>query len=167
MPTARNRVLIPLPLLVVQVGDKPSDAELKLIVGTILEEWDELTEKNIRHVFGDHSTSQRQASTSVTSNPKLFKRKSYIRVLLAKNAVNTGWDCPRAEVLFSMRADGTAPSLHSSGRMVRTVSTTDTLGRIAELGHLPASQVRFADHRRGGKSTDQPCVRRIQLGWRE
>lgn len=110
-----------LPLLVVQVGDKPSDAELKLIVGTILEEWDELTEKNIRHVFGDHSDIATAGINVRHVEPETVQVKSYIRVLLAKNAVNTGWDCPRAEVLFSMRGGRDRTFITQFlGRMVRT-----------------------------------------------
>lgn len=110
-----------IPLLVVQVGDKPSAAELKLIVGTILEEWDELTEKNIRHVFGDHTDITTAGITIRHVEPETVQEKTYIRVLLAKNAINTGWDCPRAEVLFSMRGGQDRTFITQFlGRMVRT-----------------------------------------------
>lgn len=110
-----------IPLLVVQIADKPSDAELKLIVGTILEEWNELTEKNFRHVFGDHTDTTTAGISIHHVEPETVQEKTYIRVLLAKNAVNTGWDCPRAEVLFSMRGGRDRTFITQFlGRMVRT-----------------------------------------------
>ncbi|WJR35276.1 DEAD/DEAH box helicase family protein [Mycobacteroides immunogenum] len=109
------------PLLLVQVGDNPSDAELKLLVGTVLEEWDDLTEKNIRHVFGDHSDITTAGLVIRHVDPETVHEKTHIRVLLAKNAVNTGWDCPRAEVLFSMRGGQQRDFITQLlGRMVRT-----------------------------------------------
>ena len=35
--------------------------------------------------------------------PQDVQHDHAIRVLLAKDAVSTGWDCPRAEVLVSLR----------------------------------------------------------------
>lgn len=110
-----------IPLMLVQVGDKPSAADLKMVVGTILEEWDELTERNIRHVLSGHGDITTSGVTIRHVEPESVQEKSYIRVLLAINAVNTGWDCPRAEVLFSMRG-GQDPTYITQfvGRMVRT-----------------------------------------------
>ena len=35
--------------------------------------------------------------------PQRVQDAKHVRVLLAKSAISTGWDCPRAEVLVSMR----------------------------------------------------------------
>ena len=37
-------------------------------------------------------------------SPERVQDASYIRVLLAKDAISTGWDCPRAEVMVSFRS---------------------------------------------------------------
>ena len=50
-----------------------------------------------------------------------MQRKSDIRVLFAKEAISTGWDCPRAEVIFSMRSHQDDTYIAQLiGRMVRT-----------------------------------------------
>ena len=109
------------PLLVVQVEDKPSRDRLDSIVSTLREEWPDLPAKGIRHVFGEHADLVAAGWTIPHVEPETVQDKSHIRVLLAKNAVNTGWDCPRAEVLISMR--GGQDRTHITqliGRMVRT-----------------------------------------------
>lgn len=110
-----------LPLLVVQVGDKPSAAELKNLVGTVREEWPDITDRNIRHVFGEKLDIAAAGLTIGHVEPETIQDKTEIRVLLAKNAVTTGWDCPRAEVLFSMRGGQDRTYITQFiGRMVRT-----------------------------------------------
>lgn len=53
--------------------------------------------------------------------PQDVQRKSDIRVLFAKEAISTGWDCPRAEVIFSMRPHQDDTYIAQLiGRMVRT-----------------------------------------------
>jgi type III restriction enzyme len=48
-------------------------------------------------------------------------QRCYIRLLLAKDAVTTGWDCPRAEVLYSLRpARDRTYITQLLGRMIRT-----------------------------------------------
>ena len=109
------------PLLVVQIEDKPSKDTLDAIVSTLREEWPDLTPKSIRHVLGDHADIVAAGWTIPHVDPETVQEKDHIRVLLAKNAVNTGWDCPRAEVLISMRG-GQDPTFITQliGRMVRT-----------------------------------------------
>ncbi len=46
---------------------------------------------------------------------------THVRVLLAKDAISTGWDCPRAEVLVSLRpAKDRTHITQLLGRLVRT-----------------------------------------------
>lgn len=114
------------PLLVVQVGNKPSTAELNRIVDTIREEWkgdgdNVLGDKNIRHVFGDHADVKAGGLVIRHVPPESVQDNKNVRVLLAIEAVTTGWDCPRAEVLVSLR--GGRDRTHITqliGRMVRT-----------------------------------------------
>ena len=110
-----------LPLLVIQVENLPSEALLKELLTTVRGEWPDLEEKNIRHVFGDHSDLKIAGWKVKHVNPADVQDSTHIRVLLAKDAVNSGWDCPRAEVLVSMRG-GQDPTYVTQliGRMVRT-----------------------------------------------
>ena len=53
--------------------------------------------------------------------PQDVQDATHVRVLLAKDAISTGWDCPRAEVLFSLRpAKDRTHITQLLGRMVRT-----------------------------------------------
>ena len=53
--------------------------------------------------------------------PQNVHDATHIRVLLAKDAISTGWDCPRAEVMFSARpARDRTYITQLLGRMVRT-----------------------------------------------
>ena len=53
--------------------------------------------------------------------PQDVQGRPHIRVLFAKDAVSTGWDCPRAEVLMSFRpAKDQTHITQLLGRMVRT-----------------------------------------------
>ena len=53
--------------------------------------------------------------------PETVQDSTHIRVLFAKDAISTGWDCPRAEVLVSFRpAKDKTHITQLLGRMVRT-----------------------------------------------
>ncbi len=110
-----------LPLLVVQVGNTPSDADLKRFVGTVDDEWPDLPPTAIANVFGEHADLEVASRKIRYVSPEDVQDDVVIRVLLAKDAVTTGWDCPRAEVLCSMRG-GQDPTYITQliGRMVRT-----------------------------------------------
>ena len=50
-----------------------------------------------------------------------MQESTWVRVLIAKDAISTGWDCPRAEVMVSFRpAKGRTQIRQLLGRMVRT-----------------------------------------------
>lgn len=54
-------------------------------------------------------------------SPEKVQDYSHIRVLIAKDAISTGWDCPRAEVMVSFRpAQDRTHITQLLGRMVRT-----------------------------------------------
>lgn len=110
-----------LPLLVVQVPNTPTDEMLLDAVRTVLGEWPELGSENIAHVFGDHTTLAVGGHEILYVAPEDVAERSHIRVLLAKDAISTGWDCPRAEVLISYRsAQDLTHITQLLGRMVRT-----------------------------------------------
>lgn len=109
------------PALVVQVADKPTVKELGDLVGTILEEWAEVTPANIVHTFADHTPVNAGNHQLAWCPPEDIQDRHDIRVVLCKTAITTGWDCPRAEVLLSLRVARDIDLITQvMGRMVRT-----------------------------------------------
>ena len=108
------------PLLVVQMPNKPSD-ELVSAFTTIRENWPELQPDAMAHVFGDHAPIAIGGFRIPHVGPETVQDRTHIRVLFAKDAISTGWDCPRAEVLVSFRpAKDDTHITQLLGRMVRT-----------------------------------------------
>ena len=109
------------PLLVVQVPNRPSDELLRSAFTTIRENWPELEPDAMAHVFGDHAQIDLGGFTVPHVSPETVQDRTRIRVLFAKDAISTGWDCPRAEVLVSFRpATDDTHITQLLGRMVRT-----------------------------------------------
>lgn len=109
------------PLLVVQVGDRPTSETLLRIRDTIYEHWPDLPIGAMANVFGEHTDLVIGQQTVPYISPERVQDATQFRVLLAKSAISTGWDCPRAEVLVSFR-----PAIDKThitqllGRMIRT-----------------------------------------------
>ena len=109
------------PLLVVQVPNKPSAELLLSALTTIRETWPALEPDAMAHVFGDHAPIELGGLTIPHVGPETVQDRTHIRVLFAKDAISTGWDCPRAEVLMSFRpAQDQTHITQLLGRMVRT-----------------------------------------------
>src|SRR5690606_25055585 len=54
-------------------------------------------------------------------SPERVQESTWVRILIAKDAISTGWDCPRAEVMVSFRpARDKTHITQLLGRMVRT-----------------------------------------------
>lgn len=125
-----------LPVLVVQVPDKASDAKLADVVGTIEAEWPGLGPRAIAHVLGEHERLSLGARTVDWVYPESIQTDTDVRVVLAKEAISTGWDCPRAEVLYSERPAKDATHIAQIiGRMVRQplahrIATDDALNSV-------------------------------------
>jgi type III restriction enzyme len=130
-----------LPVLVVQVPDKASDAKLGEMVGVIEEEWPGLEQRAIAHVLGEHQTLTLGSRTVEWIYPESIQTEADVRVVLAKEAISTGWDCPRAEVLYSERPASDATHIAQIiGRMVRQplahrIATDDALNSV--MCYLP------------------------------
>lgn len=109
------------PLMVLQVPNVPDHREIGRALDTVFQEWPELTRSAVAHVFGEH-TSQTFGNYSVPYiSPEHVQEATDIRLLIAKDAISTGWDCPRAEVLVSFRpASDRTHITQLVGRMVRT-----------------------------------------------
>ncbi|MFA3840730.1 DEAD/DEAH box helicase [Streptomyces aureus] len=109
------------PILVIQIEDKPSAKDLAGIVGTTLEEWPSISAANIVHTFASHSAEKVGSHQILYCPPEDIEGREDIRVVLCKTAITTGWDCPRAEVLVSMRVAKDVDLITQiMGRMVRT-----------------------------------------------
>ena len=108
------------PLLVVQMPNTPSDDLLKTAFETVRDAWPELKQESLAHVFGDHKTLEIGGHVVPHISPERVQESKWIRVLFAKDAISTGWDCPRAEVLMSFRpAQDETHITQLLGRMVR------------------------------------------------
>lgn len=109
------------PLIILQTPNTPNPEEIGVALDTIVSEYPELKSASVRHVLGDHSAQQFGAWKVDWIEPQRVQEASHVRVLVAKDAISTGWDCPRAEVLVSFRrATDTTHITQLLGRMVRS-----------------------------------------------
>ena len=121
------------PLLVAQIPDKTDgekdtekglrqeDSIIHTVLETIRKHWPDMPGDCVAHVLGDRATIEVGAYEIPKVAPQDIEHDHRIRVLLAKNKVSTGWDCPRAEVLVSLRpAKDDTHITQLLGRMVRT-----------------------------------------------
>lgn len=109
------------PLMVLQVPNKPNSDEIGGALDAIFQRWPELSEDAVAHVFGDHTTQRFGRYSIPYIPPERVQQSSWVRVLVAKDAISTGWDCPRAEVMVSFRpAQDRTHITQLLGRMVRT-----------------------------------------------
>lgn len=109
------------PLMVLQVKNTPDPKDVSALLDTIYERWPDLSPDAIAHVFGEHKTQNFGAYSIPYIKPERVQDSDWVRVLLAKDAISTGWDCPRAEVMVSFRAAKDKTHITQLlGRMVRT-----------------------------------------------
>ena len=124
------------PLLVVQVPNKPSQELLRSAFATVTDAWPEVSSDSMAHVFGDRATIEVGGFSVPYVSPEQVQDRTHIQVLFAKDAISTGWDCPRAEVLVSFRpAKDRTHITQLLGRMVRTplarrIPGDDTLNSV-------------------------------------
>lgn len=109
------------PLLVLQTPNTPDPDDVGLALDTIFAEYPELSGDSIRHVLGDHTAQKFGAWAVEWIEPQRVQDEHHVRILVAKDAISTGWDCPRAEVLVSFRpAKDNTHITQLLGRMVRS-----------------------------------------------
>lgn len=109
------------PLMVLQVPNTPNHNDIGKALDTILKQWPDLSENNIAHVFGEHTTQSFGPYPVPYIEPQRVQDSNWVRILIAKDAISTGWDCPRAEVMVSFRpAKDQTYIAQLLGRMVRT-----------------------------------------------
>lgn len=110
------------PLMVVQVEDKVSKDTLSALCAQIKKTLPWLDSSTcFANVFGEHEDIVTASAKIPYVKPEMVAEKDEIRVLFAKDAVSTGWDCPRAEVIYSRRKRSDYTYIAQLiGRMVRT-----------------------------------------------
>jgi len=109
------------PLLVLQTPNTPNPDDVGVALDTIVDEYPDLLGDQVRHVLGDHTTQKFGAWQVDWIAPQRVQDETAVRVLIAKDAISTGWDCPRAEVLVSFRpATDNTHITQLLGRMVRS-----------------------------------------------
>jgi type III restriction enzyme len=109
------------PLLVFQIPNTPDTNDVGAALDAIHGVIPDLTADSVRHVLtgGKAETFGRWEVDWI--EPQRVQEQSDVRVLVAKEAISTGWDCPRAEVLVSLRpAKDQTHIAQLLGRMVRS-----------------------------------------------
>lgn len=124
------------PLLVLQVPDAPDHKDIGKWLDIIFERFPDLPADCVANVFGEHKTETFGSRTAPYIEPQRVQQDTWVRILVAKNAISTGWDCPRAEVMVSLRAASDKTHITQLlGRMVRTplarrISGNDRLNAV-------------------------------------
>ncbi|SEK98334.1 DEAD/DEAH box helicase [Ruminococcus albus] len=114
------------PVFVVQVlagsGKKVSDNDLSDIISKIEERLgDTFKEGEVVHTFGSVGNLEINGLNVPHVEPAEIADNRVIRVVLFKENLSTGWDCPRAETMMSFRrAEDATYIAQLLGRMVRT-----------------------------------------------
>jgi hypothetical protein len=109
------------PLMVLQVPNTPDPNDIGRALDTIYEQWPDLPSGSVANVLGEHTTQQFGNRNVPYISPELVQDSTWVRVLIAKDAISTGWDCPRAEVMVSFRAATDRTHITQMlGRMVRS-----------------------------------------------
>jgi hypothetical protein len=109
------------PLMLLQLPNTPSPKLVGQWLDTIFQHWPGLSGTSVAHVLGEHTTQAFGPYKVPYVSPERVQDDSSIRILLAKDAISTGWDCPRAEVMVSFRpASDPTHIAQLLGRMVRT-----------------------------------------------
>ena len=110
-----------IPLMVLQVPNTPDPNDIGRALDTIYQQWPDLPSGSVAHVLGDHATQQFGNRNVPHISPERVQESTWVRVLIAKDAISTGWDCPRAEVMVSFRAAVDRTHITQLlGRMVRS-----------------------------------------------
>lgn len=124
------------PLIVIQVPAKTTDAQIAGWLDICAEEWKTLTGDAVAHTFESHMPREFGKHVVRYLAPERVEHDPDARLILFKEALTTGWDCPRAEVMVSFRnAEDYTYIAQLIGRMVRTplarrIVSDETLNRV-------------------------------------
>jgi len=129
------------PVFVIQVSagreNKVSDTDLDDVLAKIEERInDHFKENEVVHTFGSTGTLSINGLNVPHIEPSEITDDRRIRVVLFKENLSTGWDCPRAETMMSFRHSEDATYIAQLlGRMIRTplqcrVNVDDSLNEV-------------------------------------
>lgn len=109
------------PIMVLQIPANPTEVQLESWVREILQSDSTLTSSSVVHALMEKGTLEFGQYALDYIDPTRIQETERVRVVLFKDALTTGWDCPRAEVLVSLRgtSDDTVIT-QLIGRAVRT-----------------------------------------------
>jgi type III restriction enzyme len=112
------------PVLLVQVRDGTTNtvtrSDLGVILKTLRERLPDATDDWFAHAFQEGHAIEQDGRTLRYLKPSAIDGDPDVRVVLFKTSLNTGWDCPRAEVMVSFRKVEDATLIAQLvGRMVR------------------------------------------------
>ncbi|MBD3926090.1 DEAD/DEAH box helicase family protein [Nocardioides cavernae] len=117
------------PLLILQVRNTPDDEagettwrdEIGQALDVIAAVLGDVDARHVRHVLSGHKPQKFGPWEIDWIPPQRVEGTREVRVLVAKDAISTGWDCPRAEVMVSFRpAKDSTHITQLLGRMVRS-----------------------------------------------
>lgn len=133
-----NKIPVVIPLLVVQVEDRISDKAIGDLCHSITKSLPELDNlMSFANVFGEHRDIVTDFAKVPYIQPEDVNSTTDVKVLFAKDAISTGWDCPRAEVIYSQRSRKDPTYIAQLiGRMVRTplarrIETVEELNTVS------------------------------------
>lgn len=110
-----------IPLMVLQVPNTPDHDDIGRTLDVIYERYPDLAPNSVAHVFGDHVTQKFGSREVPYIQPQKVQDSTWVRILIAKDAISSGWDCPRAEVMISFRAASDKTHITQLlGRMIRS-----------------------------------------------
>lgn len=110
-----------LPLMLLQVPNSPDHNEVGAWLKTIFDSLPDLPRECVANVFGEHRTETFGSYSAPYLAPERVQESEWVRILIAKDAISTGWDCPRAEVMVSFRSASDKTHITQLlGRMVRS-----------------------------------------------
>ncbi len=113
------------PALIIQVenedGDSVTKTNLSAVIDTITSVVGPLPDSAFAHSFGEETDVLVGTRKIRYIDPSRIEERTDVKVVFFKTSLGTGWDCPRAEVLFSFRRAADVTSIAQTiGRMVRT-----------------------------------------------
>jgi type III restriction enzyme len=110
-----------IPAMVIQLPPAAADALIAEVLETLEDEWPELSGRAIAHSLESHTTLDIAGRAVRYVAPQDIQDDQSIRVVLFKEALTTGWDCPRAELMLSLRrAEDVTYITQLIGRVLRT-----------------------------------------------
>lgn len=124
------------PILLVQVPAGHSEASIGGILDVIFEADTSLNDTHVVHSLESHRIAEFGRHAVRYLEPSSIQDTAGVRVVVFKEALTTGWDCPRAEVLISLRgAQDDTYITQLIGRTVRTplarrIETVDALNQV-------------------------------------